>query len=489
MKPTKLAMVLLIISIGNLLIAQSISSPSKPKHQKYQLIDLGTLGGANSSINGTPPPMLNNRGIVAGEADTAQTCYYFDGPVSPAVRWDNGAPVNLGVLPGGCFSLPNAINSKAMLVGSGDIGFLDPATGLPVIHADFRYKGQILDLGTFGGNNSLATDVNERGDVVGGAENSEPDPWNFGDLFLGIPSPTAWHAFLWQAGVMRDLGTLGGLNSFAVANNERGQAAGISFTTTAPNPATGLPTIDPFLWDGKKMIDLGTLGGTIGFGNGLNNQGQVVGQSNLEGDHTHHAFIWDRGVLTEIGTFGGSKSVAFWINNAGQVVGNANLPDGTHHGFVWWKGKMTDIGTIADDPCSNAFDINARGQVIGTTADCHANILHFFVWQDGIFTDLGAQVLPGSNFATVEPVVINDAGEIVGLGNLLNGDVHVVLIQPVGDCDDACEASMADAQKSATATPRKVATSMTALQDSTPSTMLERLQHGMRQRYTVPGRR
>jgi probable HAF family extracellular repeat protein len=489
MKPNKLALVLVITTIGNLLIAQNMSSPSKPKHKQYKLIDLGTLGGANSFVNGTPPPMLNNGGMIGGEADTAEACPYFDGVVSPAVRWDNGVPTTLGVLPGGCFSLPNAINSKGMFAGSADIGFIDPATGLPAIHADFLYKGQILDLGTFGGSNSLANDVNERGQVVGGAENLEPDPWDFAGITLGLPSPTAWHAFLWQAGVMRDLGTLGGPSSFAVVINDRGQAVGFSFTTAVPNPSTGLPTLDPFLWDRGKMINLGTLGGTFGEAIAINNRGQVAGFSDLEGDLTNHAFVWDRGVMTEIGTFGGDNSIAFWINDAGQVVGNAQLPDGTHHGFFWSKGKMTDIGTLGSDPCSNAFDINTRGQVIGTTADCHGHILHFFVWENGTFTDLGAQVLPGSDFATVEPVVINDVGEIVGNGTMLNGDVHAVLLKPDGDCDTACEASMAEAQKNATATPRTMATTMTALQDSTPSTVRERLQNRMYQRYQFPGRR
>ena len=38
------------------------------------------------------------------------------------------------------------------------------------------------------------------------------------------------------------------------------------------------------------MLDLGTLGGTYGFANALNNRGQVVGQSNLTGDLTFHPF-------------------------------------------------------------------------------------------------------------------------------------------------------------------------------------------------------
>ena len=169
---------------------------------RYTLIDLGTLGGPNSATNGGPPSMINNGGVIAGMADTTAPCAYLGGVLSPAVKWEKGVPINLGLLPGGCFSLPNSINGKGMIVGSGDIGVLDPIWG-PVIRADFRYKGQVIDLGTFGGNNSLANNVNSRGQVVGGAENTDPDPWDFGGI-VGLPSPTAWHGFAWQDGVLLD---------------------------------------------------------------------------------------------------------------------------------------------------------------------------------------------------------------------------------------------------------------------------------------------
>ena len=471
------------ITVITLLAALTLPVPLAAQHSRYKLIDIGTFGGPNSQVNGSPPPMINNRGVVAGLADTAEPCSYLGGFVSPAFRWEDGVLTNLGLLPGGCGSLPNAINSKGMIVGSGDIGVIDPLTGAPERHADFRYKDQIIDLGTFGGSNSLANDVNSRGQVVGGAENTEPDPWNFGDL-IGLPSPSAWHGFVWQKGVMRDLGTLGGPDSFGMFINDSGQITGFSFIDSIPSPTTGIPTIDPFLWDGSRMIDLGTLGGTVGFGNGLNNRGQVIGFSNIAGDVASHAFIWERGVLTDIGTLGGDKSGAGWINDAGQVVGTADLADGTHHAFVWRKGEMTDLGTIANDPCSNGGHINARGQAIGTSTDCHGTILHIFLWENGSMVDLSAQVLPGSGFAFVEPIAINDVGEIVGNGVLPNGDVHAVVLKP---CTTGCEAQVAAGQNDAVATSQTVSNSKTVEQERTPSTTLERMRNQMRQYYRIPG--
>ncbi len=48
------------------------------------------------------------------------------------------------------------------------------------------------------------------------------------------------------------------------------------------------------------------------------------------------------------------------------------------------------------------------------------------------------QILPGSDFAFFEPVVINDEGDIVAIGTLLNGNVHAVLLKPEGFCDRNC---------------------------------------------------
>jgi len=68
---------------------------------------------------------------------------------------------------------------------------------------------QIIDLGTLDGTETEAHLINNRGQVVG-ASGIEPDTFQI-------------HAFLWEKGVMTDLGTLpGGDYSFAYAINERG---------------------------------------------------------------------------------------------------------------------------------------------------------------------------------------------------------------------------------------------------------------------------
>lgn len=66
---------------------------------------------------------------------------------------------------------------------------------------------------------------------------------------------------------MRDLKTLGGPDSSAWINNDRGEVAGESFVSFVANPSTGVPTVDPFFWSPEdgKMTDLGGSEAHMGF--------------------------------------------------------------------------------------------------------------------------------------------------------------------------------------------------------------------------------
>ena len=194
-------------------------------------------------------------------------------------------------------------------------------------------------------------------------------------------------------------------------------------------------------------------------------------------------------MLTDIGTLGGNNGTANWINDDGQVVGTADLPDGTHHAFIWRKGKLADLGTIGGDPCSNGSHINASGQAIGTSTDCHGTILHIFLWENGSMIDLSAQVLPGSGFTFVEPVVVNDSGEIVGNGGLPNGDTHAVVLKPDGDCDEDCEGRIAASQYNAADAGQVTQNSSATAHDNKSRAPIERLRSQTRQRYQLPGQR
>jgi probable HAF family extracellular repeat protein len=162
------------------------------------------------------------------------------------------------------------------------------------------------------------------------------------------------------------------------------------------------------------MVDLGTLGGTVGFATALNNRGQVAGQSNLAGNQTAHPFLWSRGTLTDLGTLGGTFGTATWMNDAGEVVGGATTrADKAFHAFFWRKGTMTDLGTINGDTCSVAHFMNARGQVVGTSGDCEGQFeQHGFISQrGGRMIDLNRFVPKGSHLTVTDGETINDRGE------------------------------------------------------------------------------
>jgi probable HAF family extracellular repeat protein len=485
------------------------SQDHKPKHQKYRLFDVGTFGGPTGwgPGEGNGGPLINGRGAVIGNADTTVLlppnpgfdC--FPGPyVNHAFKWLDGQIVDLGSLPpavNNC-SLPGGVNDRGIVVGSSENGVIDPLLGVTEIRAVIWKTDQIIDLGTFGGNESLADSVNNRGQVVGLALNAIPDPFSiFHVLFFGSSNGTQTRAFLWEDGKMQDLGTLGGPDASAFNGfvNERGQVAGMSYTNFTPNATTGIPTMDPFLWKDGKMMDLGSLGGTLGFALALNNRGQVVGISNLAGDKVAHGYLWDGRVLRDLGTFGGDTSEADSLNDAGEVVGVADFPgDQLHDAFLWQKGVMIDLGNLGKT--SHAYSINSSSQVVGNSRLSDGITSHSFLWERGEMVDLNDLVSPKSDVTLLDVNAIADSGEVLTNGlppgcsdQHLCGHVYVLI--PDGDCDDDCEGRIAETKSRIAASRNNPALAQnpaaTKQENEALVSPLERIRSQMRQRYHVPG--
>jgi probable HAF family extracellular repeat protein len=395
-----------------------------------------------------------------------------------AFKFQNETLIDLGALPGANTSNAGWITEGGAVSGLSTRTTIDPLTGWPEEAAILWKDGQIIDLGTLGGYEAQANANNSRGQVAGFSANAVPD--SFPSPICGcsgLPSyGTQQRAFLWENGVMMDLGTLGGPDSVALLINERGQVAGQSYTSFIPNPATGVPTVDPFLWDKRKMLDLGSLGGTFGGAGWINERGQVVGSSNLPGDLTQHPFLWNQGLLTDLGTLGGSFGSAIHVNDAGEVVGFAtNQGDQAVLGFLWKNGVMTNLGTLKGDACSLGEHINSRQQIVGISSpgctfspgDGHA-----VLWEsDGSIIDLNEFVPPEFGLTLFEPGFINDRGEIIGKGPLASGDLRAFLLIP---CDEnhpgvaGCDYSLVESS-----TPAGAAASSTAEQRNLISTRVK----------------
>ena len=149
-------------------------------------------------------------------------------------------------------------------------------SGFPQFHATLWIERRIIDLGVVpGGSDSLGITINNAGQAVGISNNGVADPFS--------PFGVQVRTFSGK-GELRDIGTLGGPDAQPGpgCNNQRsGIIVGSSYTSFTPNETTGIPTQDPFLWDNGKMRDLGTLGGTVSFGQCANNRLQVIGTSSL----------------------------------------------------------------------------------------------------------------------------------------------------------------------------------------------------------------
>ncbi|MGC5172094.1 hypothetical protein ACLQ2Q_15735 [Microbacterium sp. DT81.1] len=131
-----------------------------------------------------------------------------------------------------------------------------------------------------------------------------------------------------SSGTIRDLGTLGGASSGAVAINAFGHVAGDSATAGGSTHA--------FRWTPSVgMQDLGTLGGETSVAAGMNARGQVIGAS-YTAHGEHRAFRWTAsGGMEDIGTLGGDFTTVGAINNLGQVTGYSRLPNGNNRAFRW----------------------------------------------------------------------------------------------------------------------------------------------------------
>jgi uncharacterized membrane protein len=148
--------------------------------------------------------VLNYQGTVVGWGDTSTLDPYPPNCFNPfppdcflplTFQWRKGVRTDLGVLPGGDARNAAWISDSGLIAGQARNGVLDPLIpGLPEFRAVLWKDGEAIDLGTLGGNVSSAFSVNNRGQVVGVAVNTIPDPFSF--------FATQLRAFLWQDGAM-----------------------------------------------------------------------------------------------------------------------------------------------------------------------------------------------------------------------------------------------------------------------------------------------
>jgi probable HAF family extracellular repeat protein len=302
--------------------------------------------------------------------------------------------------------------------------------------------GVNIDLGTLGGDNSWTNygGINDRGEAVGMAETSVPDP--NGEDMCAFGTKKTCRGFLWRHGHIMALPTLGGNNGQASAINNREQIVGISETTV---PDSGCPpskqpgtTILPVMWEKGEVRALPTLPGEPdGFVQGLNDQGQAVGATGTCTSFAIHAVLWENDHAFQLADLGHTGSDAYAINDHGQAVGYVSTTDGsTIVASLWENGGVKNLGILPGDGAAFATGINNRGQVVGSTFNSQG-WSRGFIWQDDVMTDLNTLVSKDSNLSIIAASNINERGQISGMAMVLTGPntgkIHAILLTPASE--------------------------------------------------------
>lgn len=190
--------------------------------------DLGTLGGPNSIAYG-----INDAGHVVGLADAA------DGG-EHAFLWKQGIMSDLGTF-AGHGTTADDINASDTIVGTSGSQWDDDARAF-IMATPSSPK---VDLGTLGGMQADASAINDLGDVTGSST-----------------LPGDWHAFLWEKGVMHDLGVPTGANgsySWGHDVNDAEQVVGSATSAIASTSPGGYNWESAFIWQNGVMTDLNEL--------------------------------------------------------------------------------------------------------------------------------------------------------------------------------------------------------------------------------------
>ena len=313
---------------------------------RLTLIDLGTLPGSASSRAFA----INARGDVVGASSEG---------VEHAFLWTaNGGFVDLGTL-GGTISYARGINARGDIVGTS-------TTATQGSHAVLWRDGRIIDLGVLPGFTfSAAEDISNSGIIVGNTDG---------------------RGFVWTAATgMRTLPPLPGFDeSGAFAVNERGDIVGFC------RSVSGTPKDRATLWslDGTATAIPLPPGTDATVAVDINAKGEVVVNALAVEGFRGVAFVWSRhGGFVEVDALepgGRTTTTGNAISERGEVVGSSDRAGATH-AFVWSAEQGSrDLGTLDGADLSEAFDVNERGEIVGTSyvAPIQAGVpFHAVLWQ------------------------------------------------------------------------------------------------------------
>ena len=361
------------------------------------LIDLGTASGVG----------INNAGQVA---------------LSSGI-YSNGTVVPLGMLPGDTTNVvPNAINASGQVAGN---------SILPAVSSEETavfYNNGILT--SFGASSvtydqSFATGINASGQIVGfftvmGDSTGTGFVYSNGVLtnLYGLPGSVFYG------------GTIG---SIATGINDTGQITGTALNTIADPPRYDAVIYNGTWTDigpgeGFAINAAGQVTGALGSAGGgvIPNYPAAIYNTPMVG----HAFIYRNGTMTDLGALpGGTTAAGYAINATGQIVGAS---DGTgfsgQHAF-FYDGGLTDMNALvsAADPLrpfvtlTDAHGINDSRLIVVNGIDSRTHLQHAYLLQ-GPWLDVapGPLSFPSQAIGTVSSAqavsLTNSGPSLMALG-------------------------------------------------------------------------
>jgi probable HAF family extracellular repeat protein len=300
------------------------------------MTDMGTLGGPNSQAFFGPSEAPQATGLAENgipDPNGEDFCGLGTHLICLNFVWQNGVMTPLSTL-GGNNAQGSDINDQGQIAGMAENSTPDPNCPAPQV-LQFRpavwANGKIQALPvSLGDPEGAAFGINGRGDLVGASGDCAAY-----DLRYGVPLQPQ-HALLWRKGSVKpiDLGNLGGrINNAGFAINESEQVAGAS-------DLAGDQFQHAFLWQHGVISDLGTLpGDVVSAASGINNRAQATGAS-IDAAGNPRAFLWQNGVMTDLNSLIPPNSPLYLmhacsINSRGQIVGYAlQISTGELHAYL-----------------------------------------------------------------------------------------------------------------------------------------------------------
>ncbi|HEY3777123.1 MAG TPA: hypothetical protein VGL35_03620 [Rhizomicrobium sp.] len=279
------------------------------------------------------------------------------------------------------------------------------------------------------------------------AQNPLGESWSCAAAVFYIAPPTGnvCLGFRYQNGAMTALPTLGGYDGFATGINNRGQIVGWAENATRDSTCNAPQVLqfEAVIW-GPEVNEFEQLPphGTDpdGAATAINNKGQIVGISGLCGNavggaSAEHMLLWQRNTVTSLPTLGGQ----YWntpmdINDNADVTGFSDHPGDSvsspnNTAFLWTSstGLTQDLGTLANDGTSQGLGINDSDQVVGVSYPSS----RAFLWQNGTMTDLNSLIPPNSPYTLIDAQDIDNAGVITGEAqDVSNGAIYAFIATP-----------------------------------------------------------